>query len=591
MTVIAVICSAIAVTIVLNGCGAGSLLGDLEWDHARSPRRVQTVIDPLTELKFESAILLHNNLGGQGPSKNWSPDGVCKECILYGMVGTANGHHFDMKVELVNDAAKENYKIPRKNHNGLDGYFGTVSVRTGTEAKLKFTFLQDGEEIIVPDFFFSFFDIDESLTSSEFIKVHPGYADTFEPENKEFDVATKKNKKGKEFKEITSSEHGTVCDNPDHPMVSDELVCAENPYTPNGVNRQKRMFTVRYKEKSKFFVDFSSHLKLSADSRRTTKGGRVMLFAGASPLVQEIIDAESASASDVPDVATPPVVNPPPVFGTPPVLPPSNFLPPTGAVPPPLLGGLPSGAAIPPVSSLPAPVPIGQCNELDLSRPLTMNNLGNQGPLSGSPYMRYHKVTTTADGQDVDLFVKVTNPGASSPDEYRAPDNNHNGNGNTGPDNFFGSISVATGHTAKLKFIFVKTGTLQRVKLPNFGITIYDVDKSLTSKEEVYVRGYEEISIPDGAQYEEKIHPTEHKGKVITAMEMGTVCDNPAHASDRGTITCNGNTVDRSKRLLSMHFKNKNLFSLDFTSIESADNQRPEGKGGRVFLFSGTCTL
>jgi hypothetical protein len=172
---------------------------------------------------FSIAQLVHSNLGNQGPDFD-APEGI--RFALIADIG--DGHYVDLEIHALTP-----YEAFNSAQNGLNGKFGQVNLRAGTDVTLEFVFLEPGTNTRVNMnwFHFSIFDLDEArhgrnketmeinnryflthyLTESSEVHVYPHFAG-----EDNLHAANDGNI------QYMSSTKGTGRDNPTDPMVLDQ---------------------------------------------------------------------------------------------------------------------------------------------------------------------------------------------------------------------------------------------------------------------------------------------------------------------------------------------------------------------------------
>eukprot|EP00964_Phaeocystis_antarctica_P140920 scaffold105837_cov48-Phaeocystis_antarctica.AAC.1 len=211
--------------------------------------------------------MTQSNLGGAGPDSGLAE-------LRYHAVGKVG----EVIIDLVVRAASEYKGVPA--NNGCNGLFGEFTVWTGSSVVLVFSFedAATGAPVTLGSFFFSFFDLDQhrnpkakggtehvsisgfsefTLIGDTTIAVKAAYADLADPSKLQ---AT-----------FTSTEHGTLADNPDD---------------PNGLTdvQKHRSVTMKFVDTSSFTATFE--VTGCTNSGCTSRdGARRFLFASKSNLL------------------------------------------------------------------------------------------------------------------------------------------------------------------------------------------------------------------------------------------------------------------------------------------------------------------
>jgi hypothetical protein len=139
--------------------------GDAYFIHGglQDPVDDEDIPSCMHSIDLSRARLIHNNLGGHGPD-----DGM--PTMVF-----SNVVHQDQKVNLEVTALSD-YRPRNTANNALVNQFGVINLETGTNATLRFTFIdpETDDYIEMPAFFFSFFDLDHGRShgSRESIDVH-----------------------------------------------------------------------------------------------------------------------------------------------------------------------------------------------------------------------------------------------------------------------------------------------------------------------------------------------------------------------------------------------------------------------------------
>uniref|UniRef100_A0A7S4SQ79 Uncharacterized protein n=1 Tax=Alexandrium monilatum TaxID=311494 RepID=A0A7S4SQ79_9DINO len=165
-------------------------------------------------LKFElPGAVVHNNLAGKGPMWGQAEGIVYKTLDL----GQGAGDELDKEVYLVINATSRKYVPFASKLNGMQGKYGSINLKSGSQVDLKMTFLdrKSMEPLVMPDLALTFFDLDtahqgksrEFVTLSGFTRYH--LTDNTEVKVSELDDGATK---------FEASTFGDGHDNPTDPM-------------------------------------------------------------------------------------------------------------------------------------------------------------------------------------------------------------------------------------------------------------------------------------------------------------------------------------------------------------------------------------
>lgn len=186
-------------------------------------------------IDFSNTQVVVNNLGGLGPDSGDAE-------LRYAGVGEIKGKAIDLVIKA------SGYEKAPNSKNGLFGKMGQISIKAGSAVTLKFMFQDQSTKLAVeiPDFFFSFFDIDMQLGVVEEQIIISDYVDFYASEGYEF-TETKEADGRTAFQSVRA---GEACDNPTDP-TNLGIAC-------NNVDQKKRAVTFRFIEKSAFTVTLTA---------------------------------------------------------------------------------------------------------------------------------------------------------------------------------------------------------------------------------------------------------------------------------------------------------------------------------------------
>jgi len=212
------------------------------------------------------------------------------------------------------------------------------------------------------------------------------------------------------------------------------------------------------------------------------------------------------------------------------------------------------------------------------------NNLGGQGPAAdASLSMRFNNVGLLPGGDPFDMTVTILN----DPDDPYVASNSYL-NGLRGKS---GQVNVNAEKSARMKFSMVQKdadGTDKPVVLDAFYFSVYDIDQNGYMSEEVIVGGYDEMTVPEDAEY--TVTPTGDGQQSLTSLKFGRICDNPKEPTNLHIINCYGtDEVDQRRRAVTMLFQQKDSFEMTF-KVHLTRDVNPTNQG-RQLLFGGPTSL
>lgn len=183
------------------------------------------------------------------------------------------------------------YVASSASSNGKNGKFGRINVQQGSTTRLLFEFLDHDTQTpkVLPEFYFSFLDIDNFLdgANKETIAVD-GFDSWIADPTHELVLSTSSNG----GLSATSTKVGWGCDNPTDPEALGPITCCDQLPMFNGepcenfcddkdcsMNQRSRTVMFIFKGKSRFFADFAVGGDVDENQ------GRYSLFAGKSSLI------------------------------------------------------------------------------------------------------------------------------------------------------------------------------------------------------------------------------------------------------------------------------------------------------------------
>jgi hypothetical protein len=209
-------------------------------------------------MSFRLANTTRNNLGNQGPEQGTTG---LEEGMFISNVFPDSGRDISLVINAMTP-----YTPHKVDKNGLwkKGEFNQINIRCGTETDFRFTFVDSEtlEQVQMPDFFMTFYDLDEMKNGlgREYLK----FANNFKSATlSKTTVVEREDAAGQTT--FRSTEFGNRGDNPTHPRVLTQA-------------QEDKAVEVMFPSGSEFTVTFGA-----ADVPGEEKG-RNVLFSGASTL-------------------------------------------------------------------------------------------------------------------------------------------------------------------------------------------------------------------------------------------------------------------------------------------------------------------
>jgi len=483
-----------------------------------------------------------NNLGGKGPESG-------EASIRFGSIFPSAEKPMDLVIVTEGDYTPKNVDV-----NGLsNGVYGGVNVMSGTQVNLKYKFVDSatGEPVVTSSFMMTFYDFDAgnlglSIESVEF----SGFTSYFTTDDTELSLMDHDNGS----LTVTAQEFGNKHDNPISPLALTDMM-------------KKRAISVIFPPLTEFAIVF----KTTAGSKNKPSG-RNLLFGGPSSMecpVQPTCDSFECPSDMV-------------------QIPFSEFT--NGADnatccadKATCMSHTCSQGNVLIVKAVETHCAGIECASTDdeqccedqsalcdtaerdlVLTNLTVNNLGGQGPDSGTDHtMTFGNVFPDAEVK-VNLVISVV--GSYTP-------KNTARNGRKGK---FGVLNVKSGNEAGLRFEFINALTGAPEAVPGFLFSIYDLDTGTTDGtgvEYVEVSGYN--SYKTFEMTDVLAEPTDASSGVFYGTTSGFGFDNPKklfNLSDQ-----------QKKRLVSYEFPPTEKFNLAFGATA--------GDGGRNLYFRGASSL
>lgn len=207
----------------------------------------------------------------------------------------------------------------------------------------------------------------------------------------------------------------------------------------------------------------------------------------------------------------------------------------------------------------------GVCKHGLKFKTVSENNLRGAGPNKDDP--THIRVLETLPG--VDLIIRA--------DEYYvAQDSGKNGI-HLGK---FGRINIKAGTSTTLNFEFVRSGTTERVQVPKFVFTVFDLDqfKKCYGRKSITANHYTSYHVSEDTELITKTDagaPGRDASSTFMSSMPGTRLDNPTKPREM--------TAVQKRRAVSFVFKNRRNFNLRIEVSEAA--------GGKNFLFGGKSSM
>lgn len=219
-----------------------------------------------TALDFGRSNVTLNNLGGAGPG-----EGV--EKLTYQGIGTYQGSSIDLVVK-----AGGVYVPDDATQNGIEANRGQVNVKSSTAAELTFRFQYTATKktVQLPEFYFTFLDIDDSDSRHQERIYVTGFQHDLEEEVKDFETELLPD--GRTL--YKSLQVGGTWDEPTDPL---KLGVIADPSDPSRtVDQRKRAVMLVFRDTSQFSVTLEV---VERESTGSASGGRNFMFAGESSLL------------------------------------------------------------------------------------------------------------------------------------------------------------------------------------------------------------------------------------------------------------------------------------------------------------------
>lgn len=482
-----------------------------------------------------------NNLGGKGPESG-------EESIRFANIFPSAEKPVDLVLVTEGDYTPKNSDV-----NGLEnGAYGTVNVRSGTQVKLKYKFMEHatGLPVVTPSFMMTFYDFDgaklgyatESVQFSGFTSYT--IADDTELALMDHDNGSLT---------VTAEEFGNKHDNPISPLALTDVM-------------KKRAITLIFPPLTEFAIVFKA-----TESAKNKPGGRNLMFGGASSMEcpeQPVCDSFECP-SDMVQIPFAEFTN-----GADKVTCCANT--------PTCMTHTCSQGKVVIANALEkhcagiecASTDDEQCcddeshlcdktTKLSLTN-LVVNNLGGQGPDSGTDHTLTFRNVFPKGEVEVDLVISVVG-------NYKV--NNAARNGRKGK---FGVLNVKSGNEAGLKFEFMNSVTGAPETVPGFLFSIYDLDTGSiegTGIEYVEVSGYNSYKTFEKTDI--LAEPIDASSGIFYGTSSGFGFDNPKKLF--------GLTDQQKMRLVSYEFPATDKFHVNFGATE--------GEGGRNLYFRGASSF
>jgi len=262
-----------------------------------TPSEPDECMPSAVELDFSSAKVTHNNLGGAGPDQG-------KEELRFAGIGAFNSQLFDLVVKVVGGKYGKKSGLTGTGGNGIScgggaevslSQAGDTACKTGArfariamgakaDKGVEFRFsIEDtktGQEVVLPGWYITFFDIDQDadegaakLVAEQLVV--SGYSKAiYDRGASDLEVS-----EAKGSFTARSRRPGHDCDDPSDPMALKVTKCQKVGNGWNVVDQKKRSVMFAFKDSSNFTVT------LSTPCFGCDKADRSFMFGGRSSMV------------------------------------------------------------------------------------------------------------------------------------------------------------------------------------------------------------------------------------------------------------------------------------------------------------------
>jgi hypothetical protein len=228
-------------------------------------------LDIATSLDFGRSNLTVNNLGGNGPDDSGSSS------LIYQGIATYQGSSVDLVIRAEGD-----YVAADTAENGIRDQHGQINVMSGHAVELVFSFRYSATkaEVVLPEFYFTLLDMDQSDTKHQERVYINGFAHAIHEDINDFEAEMLMD--GRTL--YKSLQSGETWDDPPDPGNLGVVADPEN--SVNTVDQRKRAAMLVFRDTSRFTVTLevsdSDNVGVS-DSDDST--GRNFIFSGESSLI------------------------------------------------------------------------------------------------------------------------------------------------------------------------------------------------------------------------------------------------------------------------------------------------------------------
>jgi len=144
----------------------------------------------------------------------------------------------------------------------------------------------------------------------------------------------------------------------------------------------------------------------------------------------------------------------------------------------------------------------------------------------------------------------------------------------------FARINIKAGTSTVLNFEFVRSGTMERIKVPEFVFTVFDLDqfKRCYGRKSITASHFASYHLSDDTELITKTDagaPGREASSTFMSSMPGTKLNNPTKPREM--------TEDQKKRAVTFVFKNRQFFNLHVEVSAAA--------GGKNFLFGGKSSM
>jgi hypothetical protein len=194
-----------------------------------------------TVLDFARSDVSLNNLGGMGPNTDDA------ERLTFQGIATYEGTSVDLVVKTTS-----NYTVSNSSDNGLVGPFGQISLQSGYAVELVFKLQETatGDEVTLPEFYFTLLDIDQSDNRHRERVYAEGFAQAVEEDVTDMETVLLTD--GRTL--FKSMQIGYTWDDPSDPLNLEIIVDPSN--ANHTIDQSARSVMLVFRNTSKFVLTF-----------------------------------------------------------------------------------------------------------------------------------------------------------------------------------------------------------------------------------------------------------------------------------------------------------------------------------------------